>query len=130
MKLKEMHIKGYKSIDGQRGQTISLGDLTVLLGANGSGKSNLISFFKMLNFMTTGALQQYVGRQGVSRLLFYGPKRTESISFELTFASESARDTYEVQLSHGLPDRLFVSGEKITYHKVSPFAVTSVNLTG
>ncbi|MCI5224506.1 MAG: hypothetical protein D3924_18010, partial [Candidatus Electrothrix sp. AR4] len=60
MKLKEMHIRGYKSIGGQRGQTISLGDLTILLGANGSGKSNLVSFFKMLNFMTTGALQQYV----------------------------------------------------------------------
>lgn len=81
MKLKEMHIRGYTSIDGQRGQTIPLGALTVLLGANGSGKSNLVSFFKMLNFMTTAALQQYVGRQGVSRLLFYGPKRTESISY-------------------------------------------------
>lgn len=81
MKLKEMHVKGYKSIDGQRGQSISLGDLTILLGANGVGKSNLVSFFKMLNFMTTDALQQYVGRQGVSRLLFYGSKRTESISY-------------------------------------------------
>ena len=118
MKLKEMHVKGYKSIDGQRGQSISLGDLTILLGANGVGKSNLVSFFKMLNFMTTDALQQYVGRQGVSRLLFYGPKRTESITFELIFESESIRDTYEVQLSHGLPDRLFISGEKVTYHKI------------
>ncbi len=65
MKLKEMHIRGYTSIDGQRGQTISLGDLTILLEANGSGKSNLVSFFKMLNFMTTGALQPYERKQGV-----------------------------------------------------------------
>ena len=85
MKLKEIHLKGYKSIDGTNGQTIPLGDLTVLLGANGSGKSNLVSFFRMLNFMTTGALQQYVGKQGVSRLLFYGPKETESIFVQTRF---------------------------------------------
>jgi predicted ATPase len=120
MKLNEISLKGYKSIDGSAGQTIPLGDVTVLLGANGSGKSNLVSFFKMLNFMTTGALQQYIGKQGTSRLLFYGPKGTESISFKLGFTSDSAHDTYEVKLSHGLPDRLFISGEKVTYHKVSP----------
>jgi predicted ATPase len=117
MKLKEILLKGYKSIDGSTGQIIPLGDVTVLLGANGSGKSNLVSFFKMLNFMTTGALQQYVGKQGVSRLLFYGPKETESISFRLGFESDSAHDTYEVKLSYGLPDRLFISGEKVTDHK-------------
>lgn len=117
MKLTQLQIQGYKSIDGERGQTIPLGDITVLLGANGSGKSNLVSFFKMLNFMTTGALQQYIGKQGASRLLFYGPKQTESISFTLSFTSESADDTYTVKLSHGLPDRLFISGEKVTYHK-------------
>jgi predicted ATPase len=118
MKLKEIRLRGYKSIDGQSGQTIPLGDATLLLGANGSGKSNLVSFFKMLNYMTTGALQQYVGQEGVSRLLFYGPKKTESVSFELHFESEEAHDTYEVKLAYGLPDRLFISGEKITYHKL------------
>ncbi len=119
MKLKEIHLKGYKSIDGTKGQTIPLGDLTVLLGANGSGKSNLVSFFKMLNFMTTNALQQYVGKQGASRLLFYGSKETESISFKLDFESDSAHDTYQVKLSHGLPDRLFISGEMVTYQKIT-----------
>ncbi|NLG14421.1 MAG: AAA family ATPase [Lentisphaerae bacterium] len=117
MKLQEIHIKGYKSIDGQIGQTIPLGDITVLLGANGSGKSNLVSFFSMLNYMTTGAFQQYVGRQGASRLLFHGPKQTESISFELLFKSDQVRDTYEMKLSYGLPDRLFISGEKVTYYQ-------------
>ena len=117
MKLREIKLRGYKSIEGTIGQTIPLCDVTVLLGANGAGKSNLVSFFKLLNFMTTGALQQHVGKQGVNRLLFYGSKRTESVSFELRFESADARDRYEVKLSYGLPDRLFVSGEKIVYHK-------------
>lgn len=117
MKLTSIHLKGYKSIDNQQGQKIPLGDITVLLGANGSGKSNLVSFFKMLNFMMTGALQHYVGKQGANRLLFYGTKQTESIAFTMTFESDKIEDNYDVTLSHGLPDRLFISGEKITYHK-------------
>jgi len=119
MKLKEIHLQGYKSIDGTEGQTIHLGNLTVLIGANGSGKSNLVSFFKMLNFMTANALQQYVGKQGVNRLLFYGSKETESISFKLDFESESAHDTYQVKLSYGLPDRLFISGETVAFQKLN-----------
>jgi len=117
VKLRGILLKGFKSFGGEEGQTIPLGDVTVLLGANGSGKSNLVSFFQMLNFMTTGALQQYVGKQGVSRLLFYGPKTSETIAFELYFDSQEAHDTYSLRLSHGLPDRLFVSGEKILYHQ-------------
>jgi len=117
MKLHAIELKGFKSIDGHHGQYISLGDVTVLLGANGSGKSNLVSFFKLLHDMTTGALQQYVGKYGSRQLLFYGPGVTESISFTLHFSSPEAEDTYEVVLSYGLPDRLFVSGEKVTILK-------------
>lgn len=115
MKLQHVNIKCFKSIDG-KGQNISFGDVTVLIGANGSGKSNIVSFFSMLNFMITGALKQYVDKYGVSRLLFYGQKQTESISFELQFEDEVAKDSYTIKLSHGLPDRLFISGEKITFH--------------
>jgi predicted ATPase len=117
MKLTEIEIRGFKSFDGQNGQTIPLGDLTVLLGANGSGKSNLVSFFRMLNYMTTGGLQIFCGKHGVSQLLFHGPKQTESIVFTLRLSSEDADDTYHLKLSHGLPDRLFVSGERVTYQK-------------
>ena len=117
MQIKEIFIQGYKSIDGQAGQRIQLDDVTVLLGANGSGKSNLVSFFTMLNFMNTGALQQYVGRQGADRLLFYGVKKTDSIFFKLTFSDDKARDLYEVKLLYGIPERLFIDVERITFHK-------------
>ena len=114
MKLREISLKGYKSIDGEVGQTISFGDVTVLLGANGSGKSNLVSFLNMLNFMATGALNQYIGRQGVSSVLFYGPKQTKSISFELKFASDEQIQSYSVNLAYSFQDRLFISSEKVT----------------
>ncbi|MDY0221631.1 MAG: AAA family ATPase [Desulfobacterium sp.] len=117
MKLTKIALEGFKSIDAHDGQEISFGDMTVLLGANGSGKSNLISFFSLLNHVTTGALQNHVGKHGVSQLLHYGLKVTKSISFVLHFALGDAQNTYEVKLSHGLPDRLFISGEKVTFHK-------------
>ena len=115
MKLTEVTLSGYKSID-QSGQTIRFGDVTLLIGANGAGKSNLLSFFRMLAFMMTGSLQHFVGRYGARQLLFYGPKVTESISFKVVLRDEKAQDTYDVKLSHGLPERLFVSGEQVTYH--------------
>ncbi|MDD4915786.1 MAG: AAA family ATPase [Methylococcales bacterium] len=48
MKLTELAIKGFKSIYNRQEQVIPLGDITLLLGANGSGKSNLVSFFKFM----------------------------------------------------------------------------------
>ena len=71
----------------------------------------------MLNFISTEALLTYVGKQGASRLLFYGPKVTDSIAFALKFSDGTGTDEYEVKLSHGLPDRLFVTGEKVSFHK-------------
>ena len=36
----------------------------MLIGANGAGKSNLVSFFKMMNEMMAGRLQQYIASTG------------------------------------------------------------------
>ena len=43
--LEKLTIKNFKSI---REQTLALGRLNVLIGANGSGKSNLIEAFRFL----------------------------------------------------------------------------------
>lgn len=121
LKLRELLLRGYKSFDGEVGQTIFFGDITVLLGANGSGKSNLVSFFHMLNYITTGGLSAYVGKNGVNNLLYYGSKNTESISFKICFESSDAFDSYDANLSYALQDRLFFIDEKIIFHnKVKP----------
>lgn len=115
MKLTGVTLRGYKSI-GPSDQQIGFGDVTLMIGANGAGKSNLLSFFRMLGFMMTGSLQTFVGRYGAQQLLFYGPKVTESLSFTVVLEDEQTLDTYHVKLSHGLPERLFVSGEQVSYH--------------
>jgi predicted ATPase len=85
MKLKQITIQGFKSFD-QEGATIRFGEVTVLLGANGVGKSIVVSFFKMLNFMAAGAFQTYVAEQGFANsLLHYGGNEHDQIGgkFEL-----------------------------------------------
>jgi predicted ATPase len=127
IKLKTLGIKGFKSIPSQ-GQNIGFGDVTILLGANGSGKSNLVSFFKVLNFITSKSLQVFIGKQGgADALLFYGSKSTESIEFSVNFEKSGENENYETmydaQLLHGMPDRLFFASEKVTFKKngqVSP----------
>lgn len=104
LKLSNIHLSGFKSIDSE-GQDIPIGDITVLLGANGSGKSNLLSFFKMLNYMTTGALQEYIGKSGFAdSLLYYGSKETSRLQAEILFTSSTARDNYKFTLSHARGD--------------------------
>jgi predicted ATPase len=116
LELKSIDLKGFKSIDAE-GQTIELGPITIMLGANGAGKSNLVSFFKMLNYMTTGALQQYVADQGFAEsLLYFGAKATTEISACLRFEDERARDEYRFSLGRDATGRLFLQDETIVYH--------------
>jgi len=45
-RLTKIKIKGFRSI---KAATLEVRPLNVLIGANGAGKSNLISFFKLMN---------------------------------------------------------------------------------
>lgn len=54
-KLSKIRISGFKSISTDCPLTLLLGDINLLLGANGAGKSNIVSFFKMLGFMMSGS---------------------------------------------------------------------------
>lgn len=45
--LAQLHIQGFRSI---KDAGITLHPLNVMIGANGAGKSNLIDFFRMLNY--------------------------------------------------------------------------------
>ena len=113
MKLNELKIKGFKSIDSQNEQHIHFGDRTVLLGANGAGKSNLISFFRLMSHLAKSALQPHIARQGSNQLLFYGAKKTEALSFSMQWQENDTTYRYDVSLAYGLPDRLFFRDEEL-----------------
>ena len=90
--LHRITIRGYKSIE--RLENFELRKLNVLIGANGAGKSNFISLFRMLSAMTEGNLQAYVQQQGgPDSLLFGGGKRTGEVSAEFYFGRNGYRFT-------------------------------------
>ncbi len=116
LRLKSIELKGFKSIDTE-GQTIELGPVTVLLGANGAGKSNLVSFFKMLNRMTDGGLQNYVADHGFAdSLLYMGAKVTSEISALLSFESSAVEGDYSFVLGRDATGNLYLKDETIKCH--------------
>lgn len=110
LKLNKISLEGFKSI--RQCRDLKLDKLNVLIGANGSGKSNLISFFSLLNAAMRGELQVHVGRHGAAHsLLHNGPKVTSAISASLQFEGESETDLYAFRLMFAAPDRLAFASE-------------------
>ncbi len=90
--LDKLTIKGFKSI--RELEDFELKSLNLFIGANGAGKSNLISFFRMLHAFVDGNLNSYVSDNGgMSDLLFNGRKITEAMYFETHFGPRGHRFT-------------------------------------
>ena len=82
----KISISGYKSI--RQLENLKLQKLNVLVGANGAGKSNFISFFRMLSRLITGELGYYVAKAGgPDAVLHYGRKNTAQLTAEMYFGN-------------------------------------------
>ncbi len=88
--LNKLTIRGFKSI--RELNNFELKNLNILIGANGAGKSNLISFFWMLRALMQGNLAKYVRESGgISDLLFNGRKTTTVLTCETHFGIRGYR---------------------------------------
>ena len=88
--LDRLTIRGFKSI--RELEDFEFKSLNVLIGANGAGKSNLISFFRLLQASIKGNLNDYVRDSGgISDLLFNGRKTTRRLEFETRFGPRGYR---------------------------------------
>lgn len=86
-------LRGYKSIAEC---DLELGRLNVLIGANGAGKSNFISFFRLINRILDEQLQTAVGLAGgPDAILHYGRKKTEVLQADLYFGNNGYRFTLQ-----------------------------------
>jgi predicted ATPase len=111
--LQKIVLRGFKSI---RDMTLELRPLNILVGANGAGKSNLVSFFKMLNEMMGGRLQQFIATSGRAQsLLHFGPKVTPQLEAMFEFAADNGTDTYQMRLFHAAGDTLVFAEETLRF---------------
>ncbi|MCX8517890.1 MAG: AAA family ATPase [Rhodoferax sp.] len=115
--LRKVKIEGFKSIESV---DLPLNDLNVIIGANGSGKSNLIGAFRLLERVLSHNLQVYVASEP-DRLLHHGRKKTPALALDLTFD----KNAYGFKLK-AAQDRLifeyerFEDGNSFSYNR--PFA--------
>ena len=105
-----IEISGYKSIKNER---IDLNPINLLIGANGSGKSNFISFFTFLNRLYNKKLNDYIEISGgANKILHKGKKNTDRISFKVEF--NNGQNGYSATLVSGVDGFVFVD-ERLIY---------------
>lgn len=110
--LERISIKGFKSIGDVN--NLELRPINVLIGANGSGKSNFISIFSFLRELREGKLQEYVLRSGgADRVLHFGSKNTDLIEIFLSF--DDAVNQYRIKLQPTSGDDLFPEEEVVYF---------------
>jgi predicted ATPase len=99
MPIDRIHIKNFKSIKDSG--EIYIKPINILIGANGVGKSNFISFFKLLNSIYKQRLKFYVADNGYeNRILYFGRKRSKFLEGSIVFkpAKGNTNNRYNFKL--------------------------------
>lgn len=105
----KIEIKGYKSFQNL---TLDLLPINILIGSNGSGKSNFLSFFEFLNRLYEQKLTEYVALGGgIDKYFFQGSKITDTICATVYFECNS----YSFELKEG-DNKFIFSKEKLGYY--------------
>lgn len=103
-------IRGFKSV--RKMEDLQLGKINILIGANGAGKSNLLSFFHMLHELAEQRLQVWIRKQGgANRIATNGVKETKQIEFSMRFG----RNGYDIILQSTADDGVTFSKESLYF---------------
>ena len=106
-------IKGFRSIRSI--EDLALGAVNVLIGPNGSGKTNFIDALSFLQSVRAGHLQDYVRRAGGSEeILHFGSSATDEIKIHISFDDQVYQ--YEINLEATDTDTLYPYSEWV-YHR-------------
>ncbi len=110
--INKLSIRGFKSI--RKLEKLYLGDLNILIGANGVGKSNFVSYFRLLGEMLDKRLQVWTKKQGgAERIITFGVKETDRFSSFVEFGLNGYKFEIEPNLDGGFTfsrEALFFNG--------------------
>ena len=109
-----IEIKGFKSIKELK---LEMKPINILIGSNGAGKSNFVSFFKLINAIFNQRLQIYVLEEKTDNILYFGRKTTESLFGKLIFSNGlDLTNAYYFLLSQVKEGGLFIEKEASGYN--------------
>ena len=124
--LRSVKIKGFRSI---KQMELELRPINVCIGANGAGKSNLIAFFKMINELMGGRLQQYIATTGrATGNLYFGPRTTPQFEAEMKFEADNGTDVYRIRMLHAAGDSLIFAEEALSCHQTGYITPKRISL--
>lgn len=105
-----IEIEGYKSINYAK---VDFKPINILIGSNGSGKSNFISFFEFLNRLYSRKLNDYIAlKGGDDKILHKGKKITKKIKFRTEF--DDGQNGYSATIVSGNEGFIFTD-ERLIY---------------
>lgn len=117
--LDKVIIEGYKSI---KRIDLELKPINILIGSNGVGKTNFVSFFKLINNIYEQRLYNYTMQNNAEKLFHYGRKQTKELKGYLKFGDNA----YEVILQPRDNGSLFIAEER-SYYKGQAYWWTNVD---
>ena len=113
--IESVHIRGFRSLADAK--ISGLADATVMIGANGSGKSNFMRFFEMLSWMLRSRqLGVFIERQGGADDQLHGGNRaTPRLEADVSLRTAQGLNDYGFALSYAHPDRFFFTEERFRF---------------
>jgi len=107
--LEYIKIEGFKSIETME---LELKSINVLIGSNGSGKSNFIAFFRMVHAIFNRQFQRYIIEEKPDNLLYFGRKTTELLYGKMIFTEDEINNNaYLFELNQTNEGGLFILRE-------------------
>ena len=132
--LKNLSVHNFKSIHNS---TVDLGSLTTLIGANGSGKSNLVKALKFLSSLSSDGVAATINNHGgfdgiIPKSIPRSDLRDRSIWFDYTvelnrppnYPEELPKPTVEhqIEISQSQKEIAKINSEIIRFNQVIPWA--------
>ena len=116
-RIERLHVRGFRSLADV--ELCPMAGANVLIGANGSGKSNFVHFFNMLSWMLKSRkLAEFASREGgADDQLHGGNDTTPRLDAQITIRTDTGRNEYRFSLVYAHPDRLLFSHEAFRYSR-------------